>query len=257
MKLTFTTLLFLLGPGTLLAQHGLSGTVADDSSMVLLSGASLLNISNGKTAISDSHGAFSINCREGDTLRFSMVGYLPQQLIISKELFTLPTLRIRMKQGVITLQQQLVRGSNHYKDSLRLREEYAAYFRKKQGWKMNLMLPPDSKQELRDQFHTVRQGFNINQFYKNLSFRNNRRKERIRKQLLDKEAEAYINYAYDPGMVEQVTGLKGDSLDYFMAHYRPAASVWQSSNTYEKLSYIKQLFQRYTDSLGGVLPAQR
>lgn len=257
MKLTFTSLLFLLCPGTLLAQHGLTGTVVDDSSMVLLPGASLINISTGKTVISDSRGAFSISCREGDTLRFSMVGYLPQQLVISKELFTLPTLRIRMKQGVITLRQQLVRGSNHYKDSLRLREEYAAHFRKRQGWKMNLMLPPDSTQELRDQFHTVRQGLNINQFYKMLSFHNNRRRERFRKELLGKEAEAYIKYAYDPDMVGQITGLTGDSLDYFMAHYRPTVSVWQASNTYEKLSYIKQLFQQYTDSLAGVQPAKR
>lgn len=234
-----------------MAQKALSGVVADEFTSGALSGVSLINITTGKTVITDNNGTFSIGSHPGDTLRFSMLGYLPQLVVITKELFSLSSLHIRMKQGVITLQQQLVRGRNHYADSMRLRNEYGLYFKKQAKLDFNLQLPPLTKQELRDQFHTVRQGLSINQLYKSLSFRRNKKREAFRKQLLAKEREAYISYAYDPAMVEQVTGLQGDSLDYFMVHYRPSAGILSGSNTYELMGYIKFLYQHYKDSIGG------
>lgn len=252
MRRTFTSMILLLFPASLLAQQSLSGEVTDDVTFNALAGVSLINLSTGKTVITANNGTFSIAGRPGDTLRFSMLGYLPQQVVISKELFSLPSLPIHMKQGVITLQQQLVRGRNHHADSLRLRNEYAAWFKKQQDWDFNLMLPPYRKQELRDQLHTVRQALNINQLYKNLSFRKNRQREAFRKKLLAKEMEDYLNYAYDPAVVQKVTGLGGDSLDYFMAHYRPGPAILGSSNAYELMGYIKQLYQHYRDSISGV-----
>lgn len=249
MKLTFTGILFFLFPTTLVAQQSLRGTVADNTTFDPLAGVSLVNITTGKIIITDNSGAFAITAKPGDTLRFSMVGYLPQLVVITKELFSLPSLHIQMKQGVITLQQQLVRGRNYYADSLRLRREYGAYFKKQQDWNFNLLLPPLSKQELRDQFHTVQQGVSIHQLYKNLSFRKNRRREALRKQLLAKEMEDYVSRAYDPAMVQEVTGLSGDSLDYFMTHYRPGPAILGGSTAYELRVYIRQLYRQYQDSI--------
>lgn len=249
MKKTYTSIFLLLIPGALFAQKTLSGRITDGASFLPLEGVSGINISTGKTVITDPNGAFTISGHAGDTLRFSMIGYLPQQVIISRELFGLPSLSIQMKQGVITLQQQLVRGHNHYADSMRLRNEYGQYFKKPQQWDFNLLLPKENKAELRDQFHTVRQGVNINQLYKNLSFRRNKRLNAFRKTLLAKEAADYQEQAYDPRVVQQVTGLQGDSLDYFMAHYQPTVAVLQSSTRYELMIYINRLYLQYRDSI--------
>ncbi|SEW52583.1 peptidase associated/transthyretin-like domain-containing protein [Chitinophaga arvensicola] len=249
MKATYTSIIFLLIPGAVFAQKTVSGRITDATSFLPLEGVSGINISTRKTVITDSNGAFIIGSHAGDTLRFSRIGYLPQQVIISRELFNLPTLSIKMTQGVITLQQQLVRGHNHSADSMRLRDEYGKYFKKPQQWDFNLLLPKENKAELRDQFHTVRQSVNINQLYKNLSFRRNKRLNNFRKTLLAKEEAAYCDHAYDPDIVQQVTGLHGDSLDYFMAHYQPSTAILQTSTRYELMICINRLYLQYKDSI--------
>ncbi|MBO9728811.1 MAG: carboxypeptidase-like regulatory domain-containing protein [Chitinophaga sp.] len=249
MKLSISSTLLFLFPVALMAQQPLSGVVKDGATAAVLPGVSLINITTGKTVITDDKGAFQMMSRPGDTLRFSMIGYMPQQVAITKELFSLPSLPIYMQQGVITLQQQLVRGRNYASDSLRLREEYAAYFKKQQNWDFNLLLPPVNKQDLRDQLHTVRQHISINQLYTNLSFRRNKRRAAFRRQLLEKESEDYVQRRYDPAMVQRITGLQGDSLDYFMAHYRPSPALLAGNNSYDLSAYIKQLYQQYKDSI--------
>ncbi|MCW3464598.1 carboxypeptidase-like regulatory domain-containing protein [Chitinophaga nivalis] len=245
-------LLLVLCSMRLFAQKTMTGVIVNDSSHLPLSGATIINLSTRQTVVSDYQGAFTIHCQPGDTLRFSMIGYSPQLQIISREQLSLSNLRIYMRSYVLNLRQQLVRGKNYTADSLNFREQYARYLNKK---KTPLFKLPNSKEPLlRDQVHTVSGIKSINDIYGKLSFKKNKRMAAFRKVLLEHEADAYVQYRYDPELVQQATGLKGDSLDFFMLHYRPTPAMLRNSSTYDLMVYIKSMYLHYRDSVHHAAP---
>ncbi|WP_143306570.1 carboxypeptidase-like regulatory domain-containing protein [Chitinophaga vietnamensis] len=232
---------------TLSAQHLLSGKVAGNLDEVLQS-VTVRNTTRGKVVLTDAEGRFSISCRAGDTLLFSMIGYRAQRLQVSGELFSLPSLNITLNSETITLQQQLVRGSNYKRDSLRMREEYKSLFRKRPPI---LKLPKlDSlRQNPLGQLDMIRIELDAHAIAEALSFGKNARRKRFRERFLMAEEERFIRYYYDSATVSKLTCLHGDSLHYFMERYAPPPSLLQNSAQYDLMVFIKSAYQQYLDSL--------
>ena len=80
--LRLITFFILLGPTILMAQERqIQGTVSDEDGLPLIA-ANILVVENGTGAVTDFNGKYTIMASEGQTLRFSYVGYQTQEVTI-------------------------------------------------------------------------------------------------------------------------------------------------------------------------------
>ncbi|MFD1768732.1 hypothetical protein [Sphingobacterium suaedae] len=59
------------------------------------------------------------------------------------------------------------------------------------------------------------------------------------------EADKLIDQFFNPSDIHRVTGLSGDSLQYFMIRYRPTWDELEDVSEYHILRYTKEAYQRY------------
>ncbi|RFS19279.1 hypothetical protein DVR12_23890 [Chitinophaga silvatica] len=208
----------------------LTGYINSEDS-IPLNNITILNRTNGNSSVSNDQGFFSINAQRGDTLLFKALGYTPVLYIVKKDK---TDLLFKLKREPIELQAINIIQYNYHKDSLRFREEYAKEFAfRRPRW--NEVVP------------MIGLGFavNINQLYKAVSFKKNKKKENFQRLLIAKEKENTVLRVFTPGLVSQITGLQGDSLSTFMTKYQPTYEFIKDASTYDIWSYIKQHYQQF------------
>ncbi|MXV17279.1 carboxypeptidase-like regulatory domain-containing protein [Hufsiella ginkgonis] len=207
------------------------GTVTDQESHLPVQGANIVSASG--TTITDAAGRFTARARFPDTLRISYIGYKKMVMPLASDPGT--ELRIRITRGTITLDEIFVAGTRNYrKDSL----SYRTQFKKEFSYQ-----PP----KLTDAVGPARSGgrgaslitINPVALYSYLT-RKSARDARLKRRLLDDEANRFIDHWFTTGKVEQVTALSGDSLTLFMNRYRPTSEMVRKLNEYEMIDYIKR-----------------
>jgi len=151
----------------------------------------------------------------------------------------------------ILLDEVTINSFNYYKgDSLRLRKEFASIFNSKTPRFKDFFITknPDNKDPVPYYKATSSTASIVSLDV--LSFigllgKNKTSRSKLQQTLLDKENADYLDRIFSQQKIQQLTGLKNDSLLFFMQKYRPNLSDAQKMTAYELLMYIKKSYAEY------------
>ena len=195
------------------------GDVLDRDTKKPVAGVSIRNVYTMLDVTTDEQGAFLIAANSEQLLEFKKTGYKTERVRVPKG-YVPPYFRILMKKGISPISQDMyVNRNNRYdytEDSLRYHELYktALDFPKLSG--MAVVQSPFSA----------------------LS-KKNRETWQFQDDFNDFEKEKYVDKTFNEELITKFTGLKGDSLHYFMRRYRPSYDQLKAMNDYTFYNYIK------------------
>jgi len=225
-------LILLLGsvllPATAFGQTYLRGNIFIYTNDTPVPGASVTNITSGKTTLAAPSGAYIIEAKNKDIVVFSFTGLTSDTVKVEEQLLK-TGYDVGLKEDPHTLRNVTV-TSNYQLDSLRRRQEYSNYFEKGPGITGGNR-PPD--------------GFGISVSPISHFSKKEREHRKFRKQLIKNEEEAYIDYVFSPIWVSKLTGLKNDSLRQFMYRYRPSYKQARTLDHADMIVYINDRYKEF------------
>jgi len=191
------------------AQSVLTGTVAEARKNIKLSNVFIRNISNKQVALSDDAGRFDIKATTGNTLIFTLPGYVSDTLY----LVDMKPKDIELKIQGITLNEVSVRESAMFNP----REEYPDVYEKSK-----FALSPSRwfGKEARDA-------------------------RRLKHYFDNEEQQRQIDAVFTRTLVSSIVPLKGRELENFMAMYRPSLSFVKSSSPQTITVYINDSYRKF------------
>lgn len=211
------SLFFLcLWGGTISAQI-IHGEVVDIDTKQPIPGVQIENIYNNVRIASGVDGGFVIAGNSGELLEFRIPGY--------------KVTRVRIPHGYVPKWFRIIlehpakppiEEEGYKRDSIKAREMYAGV----------LDFPRMSTIE------KIKSPFTANSKY-------NKQVWEFQDRFIEGEHEKYIDRAFNPQMVTQITGLTNDSLVKFMRRFRPSYEQLQSMNEYTFYNYIKTSARRF------------
>jgi len=68
----------------------------------------------------------------------------------------------------------------------------------------------------------------------------------------EENKQKYLDYTFNSELVSSLTGLKGDSLQYYMRRFRPDHDVLRNMKMIEFYQYIKRTAEFYRKSRGNM-----
>lgn len=216
------------------SQNVISGKVLDKLYDRVVIGATISNLSQGKTGQSDMGGNYKIPANAGDILSFSSIGYTADTIVVASDMLADP-LNVYLVRNVVTLEEVQVGELNAYQvDSINRREEFEDVLTKRNtklvGGKGNA--PTD--------------GFGV-AFSPITFFSKKEKNERQFKKMFEQqEEELYVDYKFPYDYIGRTTGLQGDSLRSFMLTYRPDYDFCRRNNREGMLVYINDSYREFT-----------
>ena len=211
----------------------MQGIVFDRDSKQRLSRVYIYNTSTSKGFYNNSKGEFTTNASPGDVLLAALQGYRVDTVTVGSQntiLFYLKRTSIRLKE--VRIQDSLKNPKEQLKET---QEEYKDAY---------------TKGDVKDVFTSGGSnsaggaGLSITTLY-NLLSKEGRNARQLQKIIERDYKEAMVSYRYNPGLVSQVTGLKGEKLTDFMDQYRPGYNFVIEANDYQLIAFIKTSYQRY------------
>lgn len=209
------------------------GIVFDRDSKQRLSRVYIYNTNTSKGFYNNSKGEFTTVASPGDILVAALQGYGVDTLSVGSAntvLFYLKRNSIQLRE--VRIQDSLKNPSEQLKET---KKEYSGAY---------------SRGDVKDVFTTGSGngaggvGLSINTLY-NLLSKEGKNARQLQKIIERDYHEAMIAYRYNPGLVSEVTALKGDKLRDFMEQYRPSYSFVIEANDYQLITFIKNSYQRY------------
>lgn len=197
------------------------GHVYDAKTHQALFRASILNISTGTGTLTDSTGAFRITAKDNNRIIFSYLGYFPDTSQINA-LYLYQKLDIALKKNNFSISPVEIIGQ---------RVDYGLDSAKRNYWFEDAL----GQQKTRGWSAAEHP---ISALYDALSGRQ-KRLWRFQKDYKEFEERQYIESRVLPGQIQQLFGLKNDSLDAFMLWYNPPYNWVRSASQYTLLEDIK------------------
>lgn len=197
----------------------IKGDVLDMDTKKPVAGVSIQNIYTMLDVTTDDQGAFIIAANSGQLLEFKKPGYKTTRVRIPQG-YIPPYFRILVKKGISEISPEIIAAhSNRYdytEDSIRYHELYktALDFPKLSG--LGAVQSPFSAMSKKNRAIWQFQD-DYNEF----------------------EKQKYVDKTFNEEVISKVTGLKGDSLHYFMRRYRPSYEQLKAMNDYTFYNYIK------------------
>lgn len=172
----------------------LKGTVVDGESGRSLGTITVLNMTTQNYAYTNVIGQFTLPASAGDKVSFSREGYRTQFITVSADNMT--ALRIEMFKLSIQLEEFVYRPlyTPYQLDSMERKSTYQRALAREKGG--SVMSPVTALAEL-----FSKRSKQIYRFQKSFNYW---------------ESQKFIESRYSAGLVEQLTGLKGDTLAYFI-----------------------------------------
>lgn len=233
-KYLYLLLTVCLFCGKLYAQEKtVQGIVFDRDSKQRLSRVYIYNTSTSKGFYNNSKGEFTTTASPGDVLLAALQGYRVDTVTVGSQntiLFYLKRTSIQLKE--VRIQDSLKNPKEQLKET---QKEYKDAY---------------TKGDVKDVFTSGGSnsaggaGLSITTLY-NLLSKEGRNARQLQKIIERDYKEAMISYRYNPGLVSQVTGLKGDKLTDFMDQYRPGYNFVIEASDYQLIAFIKTSYQRY------------
>lgn len=250
MRLISAFILLFLSFSFVQAQE-LEGVVQASEDSLPIEGTHIVNISADKMAVSDENGSFFLVAEVGDTLVVSNVNFNTKKLIVNNEEF----LKIRLNPASIQLDE--VRVSN-------LPENEAA-FRKKmidmgdvgdETFVISGMPETKPKGKIPKKYdpeYTNSVGYAISKpisfIVKKLS-KSHKNKLKYYQTVANKESVISNNKKYNPEIIEELTGSKGDKLTDFIKYLDLDPAFVKGASEYEIAVRILREYDYYTSQEG-------
>jgi len=229
MRVIIIFLIFIFARTGAGAQQLLKGKIYDMKTDSVLPSVTIFNSTSKLYVLSASDGEYSIVAREGDRIIVSSVGYKTDTLKVLNYMIDAGydiTLSLRNN----SLRNVTVNGANYIADSLGRREGYGAFYDK-------------SKKEMISR-NGPQNGVGI--AFSPIGFLSGRSKDRkMKRNLQYQEEQDFVDYSFSRRYVAKMTSLKGDSLDYFMLHYRPGYEFCRNASSEDMLHYINDRLMQY------------
>jgi hypothetical protein len=210
-------LVFLLHSFVTLAAP-ITGDITDGGTKAHIANVAVVNVHTSAGTVSDEQGRFSIEVSKGDLLEFRKIGYKTLRIRIPHGTIP-PYFKVIMQQGPVELPEfdLQAQARDWKKDSARYYELYkgAIEFEKLDG------------------LDVVRHPFSA------LSKRN-RQIWAFQKEYNYWEQQKFIDYTFNEKLITSITGLTGDSLQFYMKRFRPGYDFLRSVNEYSYYAYIKE-----------------
>ena len=248
MKIVYTLiLLFFASP--LFAQK-LNGLVFDKETRQPVYNANITMASF--HVVTSTDGKFTLNnVQLGDKLDISCVGY--ETYHVKLGLTHADPMVIYLSRTSVALQEFKVIGMRNYKkDSLQTRKDFKSVFSYKP------VTPTIKNMFIFRSVSSTPKTFNgrdINSTSSLVSFdlmpllsllgAKKNPVSKLKKKLLQNEEDNYVDQVFSRQQVAALTKLEGDSLENFMATYRPSIAVVRMMSSYEMLTYIKKQYSEF------------
>lgn len=217
------------------AQSTIQGTIFREDT-IPLAGVTVLNKRTQAATTSNEQGYYQLSAHKGDTLLLKALGFVPLLYIVSKDRTDITH---QLKSQPLELKAINIIQYNYLRDSLRLRQEFRKEFDfRRPRWNEVIVSAGPLI------------AVNIHQLYKAVSFGKNKKKDRFRKILLNKEKENLVEQKFNPSLVQRLTGMDGDSLTQFMQQYQPSYEFVRDISDYDLYVYIRQQYEKYRGQTG-------
>lgn len=228
----------------------LKGTIKDKYSGNYLNGISIRVAL--RITYSDAYGRFSLsNIKPGDTITFSSIGY--QELNHIVYYVNNGDLDIYMEQKTILLDEVKVSALRNYRaDSLKFRKEFAKAFNYSKPKFKDIFIAKNYSSNAPRPYY---QGNNSTASLISIDVlsvisllgKNRTTQSKLQQKLIKEEEERYLDNAFSKRMIQNLTGLEGDSLQIFMQLYRPNIDTARNMSEYEIIMHIKNSYREYID----------
>ena len=227
-----TYLFLFLMPGFAgYAQQFLTGKVLKKASQETLSSVSVYNQMQKRHNLSDEKGNYRIIVQPGDIVIFSCVGYHADTVAVTEKMLG-AEFPILLDLRPVALEAVTVGSlSNYQMDSLERRQVYSWIYeqqpqpvvepqRQGDGVGVELNIIPHGSSEVRQRL-------------------------KLKKRILKEEEQYYVNYRFPAEYISRLTHLEGDSLQQFMARYRPTYDFCRKAANVDILVYINDSFKKF------------
>jgi hypothetical protein len=223
-RLLFLFILVSLIHATAGAQT-IKGDIIDMGDRKPVTNVDIINIYTGVDILSDDGGAFFISAAKGQLLEFRKLGYKTTRVRIPQGDVP-PYFKIIMQKGVNPQVPQYVAGGprryDYTEDSLRFHELYKHELDFPRMNTLDVIEHPFSALSKRSQ--------EIWKFQDDYEYT---------------EQQKYIDNTFNAKLITEITGLQGDSLQYYMKRYRPTYQQLHAMNDYAFYNYIKRSVETY------------
>lgn len=233
MRTTICPILFLL----LLSFSGqcqqfLTGKVLKKESTEVLVSVSIHNITRSHYDLSEESGKYRIQVMPGDRVIFSMVGYITDTLTITDTMLS-GDYPVYLEPKMQTLQAVTVGSlSNYQMDSIARRGEYSWIFDHGNVGRFE-----------KDRKGADGVGVTIDLFKNGSSA--DKQREKLKKRLIKEEEQYYVDSRYNREYISRLTHLQGDSLQKFVALYRPSYDFCRKAATVDILVFISDNIKKF------------
>lgn len=197
------------------------GRVYDADTHQALDRVSVMDINTGAGTLTDSTGSFRISAKDNNWIVFSYIGYHPDSSRINA-LYLHQKLDIPLRRNKFSIAPVEIIGQ---------RVDYGQDSARRNYWFEDAL-----GQEKTRGFGAVEHP--ISALYDALSGRQ-KRLWRFQKDYKEFEKRKYIESRVLPGQIQQLFGLKGDSLDAFMLWYNPSYEFVRNATEYTLLEDVK------------------
>ena len=204
--------------------QSITGEVLDMDNKAMLKDVNIENVYTGLGVLSDANGKFVVLASKGQLLEFSKVGYktvrvrIPEgdvpgyfKIIIQKGMSVLPT-------------EDLLARHDYKSDSIYYHNLY----------KHELDFPKETGLD------------KIEHPFSALSKRN-QEIWAFQKDYNENQKQKYVDFTFTPELITSLTGLTGDSVQFYMRRYKPTYDQLKSMGEYNFFNYIKRTVQRYRE----------
>lgn len=194
----------------------LVGDVSELNTKEELSDVAIQNVRTGELFLTTSDGKFTISGDGDDLIEFSKLGYKTVRIRIPKGLIP-PYYKIIMQEVYIPLQEDNNGAKDWASDSIKYYNLYKEAIEYEKLTGLDIIRHPFSAMSKRSR--------KIWAFQKEYTYF---------------QKEKYIDYTFNENLIKTITGLDGDSLQYFMRRFRPTYEQLHSMSDYNFYYYIKK-----------------
>jgi len=224
----------------------LEGEVTSNSDSLAIEGAHIVNTSANRMAITDETGRFQIVAKKGDTLVVSNVNFNTKQFIVTNQTF----LKINLNPAVIQLDEIRVTNLPETESAFR-RKILAMEEIQDNSMKIDGLMPTKPKGKIPKNYdpnYTNSVGYAINKpisfITKKLS-KSHKNKLKYYQVAANKGNTIANNKKFNPEIVKELTGLKGDDLNDFIQYLDLDPAFINRSSEYEIASRILKEYDSY------------
>ncbi len=221
------------------SQLQVQGRVFDVTRKTPLESVAVLS-TNGKGAITDTAGRFTISVRDIDTIYFSYQGKNTNRFAV-RDISDLLNFEISIHVIANELPGVTVQNRNYRIDSIQNRKDYAKVFNYRK---------PTLKTVTNTTPGSLGVAFDLTEIINMFRFKRNRQILSLQKRLIQQEQDKYIDKRFSKRFVIKLTALKSPELDTFMNRYRPTYDFLQTMNELELGHFIGLCFKHYKATKG-------